>query len=120
MCHCAYKCAPIAISGVVDIPKVSWCHLLKQIRFQRGSQKLLQALVSHGLLAYLSDFYSFFDSFDFLKVHKPDNSGSRNSLKLSFTIIEGVRPNFVGRKSFFESISPDILALCEANLHETF
>ena len=43
-----------------------------------------------------------------------------NSVKLSFTIIEGVRPNFVGRESFVESISPDILALCETNLHETF
>ena len=56
----------------------------------------------------------------FLKVHKSDNSGSLNSVKLSFTIIEGVRPNFVGRESFVESISPDILALCETNLHETF
>ena len=55
----------------------------------------------------------------FSKVHKYDNSGSRNPLKLSFIIIEVVRCDFFECESFFESVSPDILALCERNLEET-
>ena len=47
---------------------------------------------------------------------KPDNFQSHNSLKLSFTNIKGLSWNFVECESFFESNSPDILALCEANL----
>ena len=39
-----------------------------------------------------------------------------NSLKLSFTNIRGLRSNFVDCESFLECNSPDILALCEANL----
>ena len=47
---------------------------------------------------------------------KPDNFGPHNSLKLSFTNIRVLRPNFV--ESFLESNSPDILALCETNLDD--
>ena len=47
---------------------------------------------------------------------KPDNFEPHNSLKLSFTNISGLRSNFAECESFFESNSPDILALCEANL----
>ena len=47
---------------------------------------------------------------------KPDNFQSHNSLKLRFTNIKGLSWNFVECESFFESNSPDILALCEANL----
>ena len=47
---------------------------------------------------------------------KPDNFESRNSLKLSFTNIRGLRSNFVDCESFLESNSPDILVLCETNL----
>ena len=46
------------------------------------------------------------------KACKPDNFESHNSLKLSFTNIRGLRSNFVDCESFFESNSPDILALC--------
>ena len=49
------------------------------------------------------------------KACKPDNFESHNSLKLSFTNIWGLRLNFVDCKSFLESNSPDILALCETN-----
>ena len=49
---------------------------------------------------------------------KPDNFESHNSLKLSFTNIQGLRSNF-DCESFLESNSPDILALCEANLHDS-
>ena len=51
------------------------------------------------------------------KACKPDNFESHNSLKLSFTNIRGLRSNFVDCESFLESNSPDILALCETNLH---
>ena len=50
---------------------------------------------------------------------KPDNFQPRNSLKLSFTNIRGLRFNFVECESFLESKSPDILALCETNLDDS-
>ena len=53
------------------------------------------------------------------KAYKPDNFESHNSLKLSFTNIRGLRSNFVDCESFLESKSPDILALCEANLDDS-
>ena len=55
-----------------------------------------------------------------LKGHKPDNFESHNSLKLSFTYIQGLHSNFFECESFLESNSPDILTLCETNLdHST-
>ena len=53
------------------------------------------------------------------KACKSDNFESRNSLKLSFTNIRGLRANFVDSESFLESNSPDILALCETNLDDS-
>ena len=53
------------------------------------------------------------------KVCKPDNFESHNCLKLSFTNIWGLHSNFVDCKSFLESNSPDILALCETNLDDS-
>ena len=53
------------------------------------------------------------------KVCKPDNFEWRNSLKPSFTNIRGPHSNFVDCESFLESNSPDILALCEANLNDS-
>ena len=41
---------------------------------------------------------------------------SHNSLKLSFTNIEGLHSNFVDCESFLESNLPDILTLFETNL----
>ena len=43
----------------------------------------------------------------------------KTTLKLNFMIIRGPRSNFVECESFFESNSPDILALCETNLHDS-
>ena len=51
---------------------------------------------------------------------KPDNSELHNSLKLSFTNIQGLRSNFTECESFLESNSSDILALCETNLDVLF
>ena len=53
------------------------------------------------------------------KACKPDNFELRNSLKLSFTNIRGLRSNFVDCESFLESNTPDILALCETNLDDS-
>ena len=53
------------------------------------------------------------------KACKPDNFESHNSLKLSFTNIQGLRSNFVDCESFLESISPDTLALCNTNLDDS-
>ena len=52
-----------------------------------------------------------------LKACNPDNFESRNSLKLSFMNIQGLRSNFVDCESFLESNSPGILLLFETNLH---
>ena len=53
------------------------------------------------------------------KGFKPDNFEQHNSLKLSFTNIQGLCSNFVECEYFLESNSPDILALCETNLHNS-
>ena len=53
------------------------------------------------------------------KACKPDNFELHNSLKLSFTNIQGLRSNFVDCESFLESNSPDILAVCETNLDDS-
>ena len=39
-----WKCVSPAISGGVDISEVPECHLLQQMNFYWGSQKLLQGL----------------------------------------------------------------------------
>ena len=44
------------------------------------------------------------------------NVPSRNSIKRSFTVAQGLHSNFFGCESFLESNSPDILALCETKL----
>ena len=41
------------------------------------------------------------------------------ALKLRFTNIRGLRSNFVGCDSYFESNSLDILALCKTNLDDS-
>ena len=53
------------------------------------------------------------------KACKPESFESHNSLKLSFTDILGLHLNFVDGKSFIESNSPDIPALCETNLDDS-
>ena len=50
---------------------------------------------------------------------KPDYFEAKNSLKLSFTNIQGLPSNFAECESFFESNFSDILALCEINLHDS-
>ena len=53
------------------------------------------------------------------KACKPDNFESQNSLRLSFTNIQGLFSNFDDCESFLESNSPDILAMCETNLDDS-
>ena len=50
---------------------------------------------------------------------KPDNFEPHNSLKVSFTNIQGLRSNVVECESFLESNSPYILALCQTNLDDS-
>ena len=50
---------------------------------------------------------------------KLDNFESHSSIKLNYTSIWGLCPNFVECESFQESNSPDILALCETNLDDS-
>ena len=53
------------------------------------------------------------------KACKPGNFESQNSLKLSFTNIQGLRSNFVDCEPYLESNSPDILALCDTKLNDS-
>ena len=55
----------------------------------------------------------------FKKIFIPDNFEPHNSLKLSFVNIWGLCSIFVECQSFLELNSPDILALCETNLHNS-
>ena len=50
---------------------------------------------------------------------KRDNFEPHNSLKLSFTNIQGLHSNFVECESFLESNSADDLPLCEINLDDS-
>ena len=52
------------------------------------------------------------------KACEPECFELHNSLKLSFTNIQGLCSNFLDCESFLESSSPDILALCETNLDD--
>ena len=52
----------------------------------------------------------------FSKVRQPVNVESHNSLKRSFTNIQGLRSYFVGYESFLQSNPPDILVLCGTKL----
>ena len=76
--------------------------------------------MSHELTAYLFLTYLNYLHMAILSnACKPDNFESHNSLKLSFTNIQGLRSNFVDCESFLESNSPNILALCETNLNDS-
>ena len=96
------------------------CSLFQQMSSQCESQTLLQGLVSHELTVYLSVFDQFLTHQIMVilsKGCKPGNFESHNSLKLSFTHIQGrLCSNFVKCKFFFESNSPDILPISETNL----
>ena len=89
---------------------------------QWGSQKLLQGLVSHETTAYFSAFNLFLTQLIMTissKECKPDNLKAHHSLKLSFTDVPGLCSNFAECESFLELNYPDILALCETNLHDS-
>ena len=50
---------------------------------------------------------------------KPGNFESHNSLRLSFTNIQGFSRDYAKCESSLESKSPDILALCGTNLDDS-
>ena len=89
---------------------------------QWGSQKLLQGLMSHEILTYISVFNLFLTQWIMAilsKWCKPGNFEPHNSLKLSFTNISGFHSSFVKCESFLESNCLDILVLCEINLDDS-
>ena len=98
-----------------------WVSFITTDEFSMRITKLTQGLVSRELTAYLSvlslpQWIMNISS----KGCKPDNFELHNSLKLSFTNIQGLRSNFTECESFLESNSSDILALCETNLDVLF
>ena len=54
------------------------------------------------------------------KGRKPDNFEPHKFRKLRFNNIWDVPSNFLVRKSFFASNSPDILVLCQTNFDDSF
>ena len=81
---------------------------------QWGSQKWIGASWIHSLPSlFFNLFLTWWIVIILLKGRKQDNFEPQNSLKLSFTNIQGVPYNFAECKLFLESDSPDILALCE-------
>ena len=110
----ALKCLPTAISSGVDIAGVPRCHLLQQMSFQWGSQKLLWGLLSHELTAYPFVFELFLTHWIMGLLSKactPGNFESDNSLKLGFTNIRGLCSNFFECESFLKSNTSHIFAL---------
>ena len=77
--------------------------------------------MSHELTAYLSIFNQFklSELWSYYQKHVNQIILNHTTLKLSFTNIRGFCLNFVDCKSFLESNSPDILALCETNLDDS-
>ena len=74
-------------------------------------KKLLHGLVSHSWTHSL--FLTCYEACE------PGNFELLNSLKRSFANVWGLCSNFLACKSFLESKSPDILALCETNLDDS-
>ena len=100
-----WKCALIAIFGGVDISEVPWYDLLWQMGSHWGSQKLLQGLVSHKLLAYLSVFNLHLAQWIMVILSKGCKPGDKVQ-----TDMRGLCLNFVECESYLESNTTDTLA----------
>ena len=97
-----------------------WCHLLQQMSSQWGSQNVLQGLVSHELTPYFSVFNLFLTQlWPYYQKDVTQTALNHTTLTLNFTNIQGLYSNFVECQSFFDSDSPDILALRETNLDDS-
>ena len=97
-----WKCALIAIFGGVDISEVPWYDLLWQMGSHWGSQKLLQGLVSHKLLAYLSVFNLHLAQWIMVILSKGCKPGDKVQ-----TDMRGLCLNFVECESYLESNATD-------------
>ena len=73
---------------------------------------------SQTTFLFLTYFWLFFVAI-LSKWYKPDNFEPHNSLKLSFTNIQGLRLSFVECESFLELNSLETLALCDKNLDDS-
>ena len=87
---------------------------------QRVPQKLLQGLASHKLKAYLSVFEVLLTQqiMAIFQKNMNKNFESHNSIKISFTNVQGLHLNFAESESFLESNSLNTIALCEANFND--
>ena len=94
----AWKIVFTTISGSVNISEAPGCHLLRQMSFPWESQKITSRIGvswTHSLPFCFDLFLTQWIMAILSKVCKPENFVSRNSLKLSFTNIQGLRLNFV-------------------------
>ena len=73
---------------------------------------------SQTTFLFLTYFWLFFVAI-LSKWYKPDNFEPHNSLKLSFTNIQGLRLGFVECESFLELNSLETLVLCDKNLDDS-
>ena len=99
-----------------EFSRVPGCYLLQHMNYQKGSQILVQRLMSHHLIAYLPNFNIFLQLIDMVilsKVCKPNNFGTHKSWRLSFTYIRGLWSNFVDYESFLELNYFNILTSCD-------
>ena len=107
-----------------------WCgyfwvpgyHLLWQMNSNKGHKNYFKGwclMNSQPTFLFFNLFLTQWSMVTLSKVYKPDNFEPHNSLKLSFTNIWGPCSNIVECRSFLESNSPDILALCETILDES-
>ena len=112
------KLVNTAISGCVDISE-SLGIICYNRWFLSDGHKMTSRIGVSWTPAYLSVFDLFLTQWIMVilsKEYNPDNFELHNSLKLSFANIWGLRLNFVDCKSFLESNSPEILALCGLTL----
>ena len=106
-----WKCALIAIFGGVDISEVPWYDLLWEMDSQWGSQKLLQGLVSHELLAYLSVFNLYLAQWIMAILSKGCKPGDKVQTNMRDLCL-----NFVEGESYLESNATDTLAPFETHV----
>ena len=120
-CH-VWKCVSTVTFSGVNISKVHGLTCYNRWVLSESHKITSRIGVSRTLTAYLSVFDLFLFQWIMAISSKggtPDNFEPHNSLKFSFTNIQGLHLNFVECESFLESNSPAILALWETNLDDS-
>ena len=97
---CAWKCVPTTISSCVDVLETYECHLLRQMIPQLDSQNFNNKCLIHSQSTFLIVAH-FLTRWNGHWVNETVNFESRrNSLKFSFTNIQGPQSIFVDLESF--------------------